>query len=345
MVYADALLENVQKAGDQIHSLIEDLAGNGPTNDELRQEVSSFQRNTERPERMIAELDRSASNHVFGTGWPSLSMLGEELATLTPDQVSAAMREARSSLLTIVPSKAQVRFAGFTSTDPPLKAPLGGQVLHAMPGKGHADKLYFGASGFSLVGPSGRPVWTIPWSNVAVALWWSDGRYTIIGSDGVAINFFPERWQKAHLFADAARSFIRAESWIPMDEPGALLRKPEPICSVCEATPAAELTIRRWTAQRRDWVHAILCRDCAIAEFRRCTAGMIVWMWLPIYWLFMPIPILENLIKRYQIGKLGTPLRTAGRNPLKKGLPVYLRPAMIAPGVWVVYLGARIFGL
>jgi zinc protease len=336
--YADALPENLQAAGDHIHAVISELATTGPTSDELKEDAATFRRDSERPERIIAELDRSASDQIFGTERPTISALADEFDAMSTDEVTKAMQSAKASIVTIVPPKTQVRFAGFTTTDPPLTRPLGDRMLKAMPGQGHADTMHYGPQGMSLVSPGGNTIYSIPWSQVAVALWWSEGRKTLIGLDGVAINFFPERWQDALHFAETLRTQVPARKWVPMDEPGALPRNVEVVCSICEATPAAEWSIRSWTPNRRNRVRALLCRDCAIAEFRRCTATMIAWCWMPVYWLFMPIGIFSNLITRIHIGELPPPVRTAGKNPLKKGRPVYLRPAMIGPSLWLLGL-------
>ena len=333
IAFADPRPENLREATVSLLEVIREFGASGPTPEELLEILESRRREGERPERTAFELDRAATDHITGFKRPNWDESTELLAALAPSEVAAAVAKASEKMIVIVPEQPPIKLDGLTEMVP-SQTQIGTVRINPMPGKKNPDTLYFGPEGTSLVTPGDRKIFAMKWDDVAAALWWNDGRRSLLAKEGIAINFFPDRWQQANVFAAAIKEHVPADRWVPMDEAGTLGRKDEPFCQICEATPATEVHLSRWGASLRPQkVIGVLCRDCGIAEYRRCTASMFWWVWIP--WLVLRSQWLAtfatNRAEYRRVAAMATPVRTSGKSPLNKGFPVYLRPSMIVP--------------
>ena len=92
-----------------------------------------------------------------------------------------------------------------------------------MPGSGHSDVIDYSEVGISLTLPN-RTTIGMRWNDIAVALWWNDGRRSLIGTDGAGMNIVPAKWQHVEPLLASIQERVPRERWIPMDEPDALPR-------------------------------------------------------------------------------------------------------------------------
>ncbi|HEX6489529.1 MAG TPA: hypothetical protein VF137_11760 [Candidatus Dormibacteraeota bacterium] len=125
------------------------------------------------------------------------------------------------------------------------------------------------------------------------------------------------------------------EAWVPASRPAvapAVLGG----CQVCGSTPAAEVNFRQhigmilfWQNRRRG---GRLCRDCAIAVFRRQMdlTLMTGWWGLLSGTILNPYTIVYNLVNRFRVSRWPHTLTTQpGFKALDKGRPVFLRPGLL----------------
>jgi hypothetical protein len=280
----------------------------------------------------MSELNRVAIDHITGFSRNSWEALRDIFAVTEPPAVAAAIAEAARRMLVILPKRTPLNFDGLTRRSFGAQR-LGSTRIAPMPGMDNRDTLYFGSEGVSNVAPDDGPVSAMTWSEIAAAPWWNDGDRLLLGTSGASIFFSPKRWQNAYEFAEALRQYVPPDRWVSMDEPGTP-RTDEPRCQVCQATPAIEVHLTLWRVFRGQvQVIGVLCRDCGIAEFRRCTSSAM--------WVLLTPTIVWNYKEGRRIKAIGPPVRTSGIKPLKPGLPVYLRPSMLGP----IALGAVFVGI
>ena len=327
IISADSTAEHVREATLSILRTIEEFGEDGPTVEEVANTLDEHVRKAEKPRLALEELDRVATDHITGfsrNGWDALR---DRFAETKPPAVASAVALAARQMLVILPEDTPLDFEGLTVRSLGEQQ-IGSTRILAMPGKNNPYALYFGPDGTSLVSPDTAPTYALAWRDIAVALWWSDGHRLLIGNSGSHINFSPEHWQQPQVFAEVLRQYVPPDAWVPMDEPGTPARTDEPRCSVCEATPAMEVHLTLWRPRQGQVpVIDVLCRDCGISEFRRCTSSAV--------WFLQTQPVLQNYREGRRIKALGPPVRTSEKQSLKKGLPVYLRPSMIVPLVWL----------
>jgi predicted Zn-dependent peptidase len=339
--FADSLAPNAKNAAQALVDVTRDLAASGPSVEEIAAVQAERRRAREHPESGLALLEQEAIEELEGLERKSVEELEAEAQALTPADVAKAFQEALPTAVLAIPREVTMTIAGFT----PI--PLGsgerakGAHVSPMPGSGHSDVIDYSDQGISLTQPN-RTTIGMRWSDVVVAPWWSDGRRSLINTDGAGIHIVPAKWQLVQPLVEAIRRRVPQERWIPMDEPDAVPRAPGPICAICEATPAIEVSFqdpRSAFVIRVRKVHGVVCRDCGIAKFREVQRRVLVSGWWSIPGLLVtPIALLSNTAVYFRLRRLPVPIRSSGINPLPKGRTVWLYPGMLIPAAGLLFL-------
>ena len=345
-MFADSLRPSSKAAADAFVEEVKRLADNGPTADEIAMFREERQRSLAEPDSGVGWLDQMAIAELEGRKGKAAEELEADYESDSPSEIAEVVKKAYATAYLGVPEEVPMTFPGFT----PVPASSGrrqlGVRLVAMPGAGHSDEIDFNGDALSLTTPR-LTVITIRWQDVRAALWWTDGQRTLIGSDGSGIRIVPAKWREVGPLLQAVHQNVPADRWVPMDEESSLPRQEGPICSICEAAPAIEVTLqdpRSLFALYRRKVHGVLCRDCGIAKFREVQRRVLALGWWSIPGLiFTPIALASNIEVWSRFRRLPVPIRSSGINPLSKGQTVWLHPAMLIPlsflvGLAVIYL-------
>lgn len=346
LAWSDTLAADAAVATTKMLECVRELADGAVTADDVDAYRKFLAEAKMRPESIMADLEWESLRELDGAA-SSVADREGELSAITPGDVAGAVKAAFPSAVLGVPENVPTAYTGFVRLETPDADRIVGEVVRAMPGKQNNDRLEFTARGVSLTNlPTGR-VMTLVWSDVAAALWWKDGRMTLIARDGKGLRLVPERWQQPGRLMETARTYIPADRWVPMDDPGAMTKTAEPHCGHCDATPATHVKlwkIRTALIPRRWPLVGVLCRDCGIAQVRNASAfNLAQGWWGPAGLVWTPILLARNLLEWSRIRKLAPPIRTSGIDPIPKGRPLWLRYEMLgtvgAVIVAVVLLG------
>ncbi|TMF77093.1 MAG: insulinase family protein [Chloroflexi bacterium] len=344
--FADSLAPSAREAAGALVELARSLAESGPTAQELSAVLAERRRMNEHPEAPLARLEQVAMEELEGLEPKTVAELDAEADALTPGEIAAAFKASFPTSYLSLPREIPMTVEGFTPVPASSGARIKGVRVDPMPGSGHSDVIDFSTEGISLMQPN-RTVIGMRWPEVAVALWWSDGRRTLIGPDGSGINIIPAKWRSVESLLAAIRQWVPADRWIPMDEPGTLPRQEGPICAICESTPAIEVTFQDTRSLLMIWfkrVHGVLCRDCGIAKFREVQRRVLVRGWWSIPGLLAtPIALLYNTVVYFRFKRIAVPIHSSGITPLPKGRTVWLDPGMLIPAglalalIWIFW--------
>ncbi|MDF3300309.1 hypothetical protein [Streptomyces tropicalis] len=119
---------------------------------------------------------------------------------------------------------------------------------------------------------------------------------------------------------------------------------PAPVCRICGAGPAGDITIRQHTgllvAMRFGRMEGPLCRGCGVALHRDMTARTLAggW-WSPVsLLLFTPLTLLWNLFVHFRLAKLPQPSPSPHGVVMDQGKPLFRRPQAYVPLVIPVWI-------
>jgi zinc protease len=345
-MFADSLRPSSRAAADAFVEEVNRLAKEGPTAAEIAMFREERRVGLADPESGVGRLDQIALAELEGREGKSLEELEADFESDSPGDIAQVVKTASGTAFLGIPEEVPMTVPGFTPVPAGSGKPITGHRVFPMPGAKHSDILDYSSGGVSLTAPNGTVV-GMRWDEVAAALWWQDGRRRLVNFEGAGINVTPDRWREVRPLLDAIRANVPAERWVPMDEEGSLPRHEGPICSICEAAPAIEVTLqdpRSLFLVYRRKVHGVLCRDCGIAKFRQVQRRVLALGWWSIPGLIItPIALISNIEIWSRFRRLPVPIRTSGINPLPKGHTVWLHPAMLIPlsalvGLAVIYI-------
>ena len=333
-MFADSLQPSSKAAADAFVEELNRLAENGPTDSELATLREERRRELSEPESGVGRLDQLAIAELEGRVGKTMEQLEADFEAASPGDIAKTVKDVYATAYLGIPQEVPMTVSGFTPVPLSSGKRASGHRVVPMPGAKHSDIIDFSTDGISLTMPNATIV-GMRWDEVAVALWWHDGRRTLVNLEGAGLNITPDRWREVRPLLDAVRTHVPADRWVPMDEPGALPRQEGPVCSICEAAPAIEVTLqdpRSLFFTHRRTVHGVLCRDCGIATFRQVQRRVLALGWWSVPGLiYTPIALASNVEVWSRFRRLPVPIRTSGINPLRKGRTVWLHPAMLIP--------------
>ncbi|NJD28434.1 MAG: insulinase family protein [Chloroflexi bacterium] len=202
-VFASCLPEKVADVQRAMLETIDDVAARGPSEDEIADYCETFLRDASDPMAYPARLDRRVQDTLMGIEPTSVATRVDEMWRLQPDQVAAAFRAARETMLLLLPANAIPPNRAFKPYPQPPPGPLGqGQTFEFVPAKGtkidrrRTPKLFVGAQGLTVDTPAGRYA-SITWTD-CVAVIRDDYERAILARDGSSVVITPESWRNGY---------------------------------------------------------------------------------------------------------------------------------------------------
>jgi zinc protease len=239
VLVTDATDQNVPAVTEEMLRTLGELADDGPTEEELAEELDDARRYAADPTERHSELFYVTAQSLFGAPYVGRRAQLEEQERLTAGEVAEAIDQARRTLIAIVP-------------DVPLELPgLGGFPICAESSvdgrkfrprglrlrRGADPRLVVGDAGLTIEAGDMRS--TVRYADCVAALRFPDGSRSILGADGFFVVIDPSLWK------DGAEAVAAVDAAIPQElavrmEP-ALTEQTESV----EDTAAEKLT-RRW---------------------------------------------------------------------------------------------------
>jgi hypothetical protein len=182
---------------DGLVRVLDDLARDGPNDEEVLREVRAFREAVDLPPSRLGFLDSAATRHVQGRRRESPAAIVAEYEALTPavvrDQLAAAVRSLLVGSAAETPGPwphhpypiySPDQVTGRTFRPPGLR----------LPGRGRRDRLIVGSDGVSYITPDGRPL-TVRYRDAVAYRHFEGDVRDIIGADGFRVRIAPGDWQ------------------------------------------------------------------------------------------------------------------------------------------------------
>ena len=238
---SDATDQNSPRVADEMLAVLDALAAEGPSDEELEHELDDHRASHADPVVLASHLDYLASQYLFGDASPETVSFLAEQEQLTAAEVAAAIASARGSMIAIVPETVE-SLPGLD--DYPVNSPgtIDSGRRFRTPGlrlrRSESDpELVVGTDGVMMT--YGRSRITVPFDRCTVAIRYPDGSRTLITDDGFFAPVAPSDWK------DGKDAVVAIDAAIPADR--VVEMEPELAEEVSSVDAAAATLKRRWT--------------------------------------------------------------------------------------------------
>ena len=241
VIVADSMAVNSDRVVEETLAVLDDLAANGPTEEELDDERRFAERSLRDPHEVPSQLFYAAAQELLGAEFMQPAELARIRTELRREEVAPALQETLGTLLVIAPPD---------TAQPARLAPYPIQSTKTLQGRTYRPRgfgfspsrmpqLVVGSDGVMLRADPERHV-IAPFDECVVALRYPDGSRTLLSRDGFFLGVDPALWRHG-------RDVIRA-----IDEaiPAELVVRIEP--EVTEKVDAVEEVARE--SLRRRWL-------------------------------------------------------------------------------------------
>ena len=216
-VFASCLPDSAPDVQRAVLEAIDDLAARGPTEDEIADQYESTVRDLTDPMANPTRLDHWVQDVLMGIEPTPAATLLDQLWRLQPDEVAAAFRKARDSMLLVLPPASARPQRAWKPYPEPSAGGMGkGQTFEpSTKPKGRGlfrreipPSLFVGNEGMAVdVGPGVRYV-AIRWDEAVAIVRDLDGRI-ILSRDGNSFGVRPEDWR------DGKHAVTLVDRWAP----------------------------------------------------------------------------------------------------------------------------------
>jgi hypothetical protein len=198
VVNADCRDQDAAQVQDELLGIVDDLAANGPTEDELAWDRMMLERALRDPQWAGPALDSNARDTLFGVESPSRSDLVREREELTPEGVAETLATALESLLVLVPSGvAKPTGRPLTTFAPEYKELIEGRrhpVTTEWERWGERNEIVVGADGLSYVSKDGSDFMSWRFDDCVAGVRQLSGAITVVARDCSWVTVYPHRY-------------------------------------------------------------------------------------------------------------------------------------------------------
>ena len=238
---SDATDQNSPRVADEMLAVLDALAAEGPSDEELEHELDDHRASHADPVVLASRLDYLASQYLFGDPSPETVSFLAEQEQLTAAEVAAAIASARGSMIAIAPETVE-SLPGLN--DYPVNSPgtIDSGRRFRTPGlrlrRSESDpELVVGTEGVMMT--YGRSRITVPFDRCTLAIRYPDGSRTLISEDGFFAPVAPSDWK------DGKEAVAAIDAAIPTDR--VIEMEPALAEEVSPVDAAAATLKRRWT--------------------------------------------------------------------------------------------------
>jgi hypothetical protein len=213
---ADAAQGAAQAVFDGLVSVMEELAADGPTEQERDYTIGAWREQSLNSEAHLARIDGDAERHLLGLPFIPFDQASAEYEALTPEQMRDDLAEITPTLLAIGPEELGRQPAGWWAYEHWSRGPVLGRTYHAIEGR-EQGKLIVGPEGVSWV-PDDNHVRTVRWDEAVACFVWDDGRRHVVGPTGTAVFVIPWNWRSSHDLTERVDAAIEEARRIHLGE-------------------------------------------------------------------------------------------------------------------------------
>ncbi len=199
---------NESDVASEMLRVVDEIAGYGPPADEFDDHIEVVRRSRIDDIRGLAEQRAGGIDPLVGWIEPTVA------------SVSAAFRDAVTSLLVMVPPGTRVERGGLEPYPMFSSQQLSGTTFRTKGGflrrRGSMDQtIVVAAEGISIIGPAGAV--TVLFADCAGMLTWADGTRALWGNDGFHVTIDPRNWRNGEEIVAALDAGVPAHRVVPMD--------------------------------------------------------------------------------------------------------------------------------
>jgi zinc protease len=195
--WIESLEANEESVRASLLGILESVAENGATSEELEREVDLFTEAAADPTEVPGFLHFAATEHLLGEPFIDTGEWLRRRREVTSESTAAAYRSALERMLLLVP-EGTAHPEGFHEISPFSTERLEGKAYRP---KGlpifkepRKARLMVGDEGVTLLVPDGELL-TVRWDSLVTVLRWADGSRTMLGSDGFRVHVDPDLWR------------------------------------------------------------------------------------------------------------------------------------------------------
>jgi hypothetical protein len=197
-LYASCQDDQAARVAGEMIGLAEALAADGPTPEEMTEDLDAFRRaHEDDPNVVLGELARAASNDLLGYPQDTTEELFAELERVTPADVAAAMTEFGRDLLGLGVAVPNLP-AGWHHYPMWSVAAIAGRRLDSVakrfPWTKGTPEIAISGEGVSLVRPDGRAV-TVRFAECAGVIRTTPDVRVLFGNDGFRLRIDAAEWK------------------------------------------------------------------------------------------------------------------------------------------------------
>jgi hypothetical protein len=201
-LWATCLPNSVAEVERLTLEAIDDIAARGPSSDELADQYQQFMRASLDPMSIPGRLDAQVRNLLLGGQPETMFELADGMWRLEPDEVAAAFKRARDSMLLLIPTSGRVPQRPFRPYPGPIPDAMGhGRTFELVTpkqrgrwGKEKPPKLTVAASGVALDGSDGRRVVGMHWDDMVAVICEQESR-SLVARDGNVVYIYASEWR------------------------------------------------------------------------------------------------------------------------------------------------------
>jgi predicted Zn-dependent peptidase len=196
---ANCLLDRAPEVRDLLLALLDELAAEGPTADELEAGIEAIHARAADPALAASLLHHHAFEHLVGLPWKPAAESFARLAGVTPAEIAAIVAEALETAVLALPGDL-VPPEG-SRFHPPPETPGEPAIMGkefrprgVFFGSARRARFVVGENGVTQIYPDGDST-TIRWERCAAVTAWRDGVRGLWGESGWVIYLWPLLWR------------------------------------------------------------------------------------------------------------------------------------------------------
>jgi hypothetical protein len=179
-------------------AILESMASNGPTQQELDEDLAGFVRNASDPAARVGQVVGAASYEITGMPPHTLAQFIEEQEAITPASCAAELAQALTTGILAAPALAGGPPQGMAGY-PISCAPITGMTHRPQRSRPweRTEVLIAGPEGISRVSRDGAQAVTVRWAECVGWVQDPNGTWHLLGADGFAVDVRPTDWSKS----------------------------------------------------------------------------------------------------------------------------------------------------
>jgi zinc protease len=270
VVFADCLDEHAVTARDTLLGALRELASDGPTADELRDDLAGFEAALSEPSEAPGFLYGRALEELIPGQVHTPEELAEGRAAVTEASAAKALAEALGTLILTTPEG-----AGGTLDD---LEPYPTTSAHRVAGKSHRAhglhvsrmmrkvRLVAGTEGISLISADGEAL-TVRFAECVAVKRWPGGMRALWSEDGFYIEVSAAHWRNGDEIVRLIDESVPPSRIVPLE------RELEERAASVEAAGGERVKRNWWTSNEFDELPSVLAEGERVAFVAKASSG------------------------------------------------------------------------